>query len=246
MRDMAGSRIELPRKHARWPRVLLFVLVASGTAMLFRQGLVTPALNPLPLIDLARPRPWAVDWRLASIRNYPEVCARTLKAPYIEAQPIPDSPIKNGCGWHNSVRLVSAARVRAGFDKLTCETAVALALWLQDEVQPLAKEILGQQVKTLQSYGSYSCRNIAGNLLLRNVRSQHATANAADISGFTLADGRSISIRRHWGEEFPEGRFLRAIHRAACPYFRLAIGPDYNAAHHDHFHLDRGPFSRCK
>src|SRR4029079_4359848 len=116
---MAGSRIELPRKHARWPRVLLFVLVASGTAMLFRQGLVTPALNPLPLIDLARPRPSAVDWRLASIRNYPEVCARTLKAPYIEAQPIPDSPMKNGCGWHNGVRLVSAAGMPAGFHQLS-------------------------------------------------------------------------------------------------------------------------------
>jgi hypothetical protein len=24
------------------------------------------------------------------------------------------------------------------------------------------------------------------------------------------------------------------------------LGPEYNAAHHDHFHLDRGPLMRCK
>ena len=141
MRRMAGGRSDPLRRRASWPRVLLFVLVASGTAIVFRQGLVPPAVNPLPLIDLAKPRPWLVDWRLASIKNYPEVCARTLKAPNIEAQPIADSPIKNGCGWHNGVRLVSAAGVRAGFDKLTCETAVALALWLQNEVQPFGQRI---------------------------------------------------------------------------------------------------------
>jgi hypothetical protein len=226
--------------------MLLFLVVASGTAILFRQGLVAPAFNPLPLIDLAQSRPWLVDWRLASIKNYPQVCARTLKAPHIEAQSIADSPMKDGCGWHNSVRLVSAGGVRAGFDKLTCETAVALALWLQHEVQPLAREMLGQPVRAIQSYGSYSCRNIIGNRLWSNVRSQHAIANAADIGGFTLADGRTISVRRQWREDTAEGRFLRAVHARACPYFRVVLGPDYNAAHHDHFHLDRGPYSRCR
>lgn len=243
---MVRGNIDPLQRRARWPRVLLFVLVASGTAILFRQGLVAPYLNPLPRIDLARGNPWLVDWRLASIKNYPDLCARTLKAPHIEAQPIADSPVKDGCGWSNGVRLVAAGGVRAGFDKLTCEAAVALALWLEHEVQPLAKEILGQRVTSIQSYGSYSCRNIVGNSLWRNVRSQHATANAADIGGFTLADGRSISVRTHWRGEDAEGRFLRAVHRRACPYFRVVLGPDYNAAHHDHFHLDRGPLSRCK
>ena len=27
---------------------------------------------------------------------------------------------------------------------------------------------------------------------------------------------------------------------------RVAVGPAYNAAHGDHFHFDRGPFSRCR
>jgi hypothetical protein len=234
------------RRRRVWPRLLLFVLIAAGTAIAFRQGLVAPIVNPLPALDLAAPRPWLVDWRLAGIRYQPGVCARTLKAPHIEAEPIADSPIKDGCGWSNSVRLISAGGVRASFEQLTCETAVALALWLEHEVQPAAVEILGQKVASLQTWGSYACRNIIGNPLWSRFRSQHAIANAVDIGGFTLADGRRISVRSHWTSGGAEARFLRAVHARACPYFRAALGPDFNAAHHNHFHLDRGPFSRCR
>jgi hypothetical protein len=154
--------------------------------------------------------------------------------------------MRDGCGWSNGVRLLSAGGVRASYDKLTCETAVALALWLEHEVQPLAQEILGQRVSSIQSFGSFSCRNIVGNAMLRKVRSQHATANAADIGGFNLANGKLVSVRSHWKGEGAEHRFLRAVHARACRYFRVALGPDYNEAHRDHFHLDRGPWSRCR
>jgi len=247
---MPGSNIDQLLRRSRWPRLLLFAVVATGTALgtalAFRQGLVMPALNPLPSIDLAQSGQWLIDWRLASIRRYPEVCARTLKAPHIEAQQIPDSPLVDGCGWSNSVRLASAGGVRAAFDKVTCETAVALALWLEQEVQPAALQHFGQPVRSIHSYGSYACRNIIGSKYWGGVRSQHAIANAVDIAGFTLADGRSISVRAHWHDESKMGQFLRAVHRRACPYFRVALGPEYNAAHHDHFHLDRGPLSRCR
>jgi hypothetical protein len=174
------------------------------------------------------------------------VCARTLKAPHIEAQQVADGDMKDGCGWSNAVRLASAGSVRASFDKLSCETAVALALWLEHDVQPLARKILGQRVASVRSMGSYSCRNVRGNPFWRHRRSQHATANALDIAGFTLADGRQVSVRLHWQGDGIEGRFLREAHARACAYFRAALGPDYNAAHRDHFHLDRGPFSRCR
>jgi hypothetical protein len=225
---------------------LLSALTAAGVALGLRQGLVPPLINPLPTIDLAQPGPWLVDWRLAAIKRYPSVCARTLKAPHIEAQQIADSRLQNGCGWRNGVRLATAGGVRASFDKITCETAVALALWLDHEVQPLAQELLGQRVASVRTFGSYACRNIVGNPFWSHRRSEHATANAADIAGFTLADGRLVSVRRHWRSEGAEGRFLREAHASACRYFRAALGPEYNRAHRDHFHLDRGPFSRCR
>jgi hypothetical protein len=234
------------RRWAAWLCVMTVVLAAAGTALAFRQGLVPPLLNPLPVIDLAVGRPWLIDWRLAGIKRYPSVCARTLKAPHIDAQQIDDGRVEDGCGWANAVRLASAGGVRASYDKLTCEMAVAVALWLEHEVQPLATELLGQRVASIRSLGSYACRNIRGNLRWVHRRSEHAIANAADIAGFTLADGRSVSVRSHWRSEGAEGRFLRQVHARACPYFRAALGPDYNAAHRDHFHLDRGLFSRCR
>lgn len=234
------------RRWAAWLNVVLLLVAAGGVALAFRQGLVPPLLNPLPLIDLGQGRPWLADWRLASIRHYPSMCARTLRAPHIDAQQIADGAVENGCGWTNAVRLVSAGGVRASYDKITCETAVALALWLEHEVQPLAAELLGQRVAAVRSFGSYACRNIRGSPLWGHRRSEHATANAADIAGFTLADGRTVGVRSHWQSTGAEGRFLREAHARACRYFRAALGPDYNAAHRDHFHLDRGHFSRCR
>jgi hypothetical protein len=205
-----------------------------------------PPLNPLSPLDLARPGQWLIDWRLAAIRHHPSVCARTLKAPHIEAQQVPDRPLKDGCGWSNGVRLSAAGGVRAAFDAITCETAVALALWLEHEVQPAARQHLGQPVRSVRSYGGYACRNIVGSSFLSGVRSQHAIANAVDIAGFVLADGRRIGVQGNWHADTGEGRFLRGVHRRACAYFRVVLGPDHNAAHHDHFHLDRGPLSRCR
>ena len=244
---MARGVADPLRRRAVWPRVVLFVLVASGTAMAFREGLVAPRLNPLPEIDLARPGAWLIDWRLAALKHFPAVCARSLESPHIDARQIADSPIENGCGWSNGVRLMEAGGARASFDKITCEMAVAMALWMEHEVQPLALEHLGQRVNGLVSRGSYACRNIVGSVVLSRVRSQHAYANAADIAGFTLADGRQVDILAHWAAaDSAEGRFLREAHRRACRYFRVVLGPDYNVAHRNHFHLDRGPFSSCR
>ena len=236
----------LHRRRSRVPRVILVVLLAVGIGFLFRQGLVPAMLNPLPAIDLGQASPWLVDWRLAALKYSPDQCRRVLVAPHIDAQPIADSPLRNGCGWINGVRMSVAGGVRAGFDKITCEAAAALTLWLEHDLQQVAKDILGQRVTAVQSFGTYACRNIIGNVAWKSWRSQHATANAVDIGSFTLADGRQISVRGHWHGSGPEARFLRAAHSAACRYFRVVLGPEYSTAHHDHFHLDRGPLWRCK
>jgi len=244
---MQRSNPSKPRgRGARVLRFILLALVLGCVAFVFRLGLVPWSLNPLPALDLGQSNPWFADWRLAALKYNPDLCRRVLAQPHIDAQPIADNPLRDGCGWTNSVRMSQAGGVRAGFDKLTCESAAALALWLEHDVQQVAQEILGRRVASVQSFGTYSCRNIVGNPLWKDMRSEHAIANAVDIGGFTLDDGRSISVRAHWRGDSPEARFLKAAHGRACRYFRVALGPDYNAAHHDHFHFDRGPFWRCK
>jgi hypothetical protein len=235
------------RNNWRIPLIIVLALAAgSGCVFMLHMGLLPRAVNSLLAMDFAQPDPWFIDWRLAALRYDAQLCKRTLTPPQIRAQSIPDNPLHNGCGWTNAVRLFEAGGARASFDKITCELAAALALWIEHDVQTLAMQFLGQRVAGVRSLGSFACRNILGNPLWKYRRSEHATANALDISGFTLADGRNISVRSHYHGDSPEARFLRAAHARSCRYFRVAIGPDYNDAHHDHLHLDRGAFSLCK
>lgn len=209
-------------------------------------GIAPRWINPLPRLDLAVARPWFVDFRLAALRQDRELCAATLTKPHIHAQPVDDKASEDGCGWKNAVRISDVAGAAMPVGALTCEMAAALALWVAHDVQPLAQRLFGSPVKRVEHLGGYACRNIIGSKVLKGFRSQHASANAIDISGFLLADGRRIRIARDWKGGDAESRFLEQTHRAACRYFRVALSPEFNAAHHDHFHFDRGPFVRCR
>ena len=68
--------------------------------------------------------------------------------------------------------------------------------------------------------------------------SEHAFGNALDISAFTLADGRKITVKDGW-RGLPEERgFLRDVHAAACQQFTTVLGPGSNVYHADHLHVD--------
>jgi hypothetical protein len=40
--------------------------------------------------------------------------------------------------------------------------------------------------------------------------------------------------------------FLHQVHDDACSVFHVVLGPDYNAVHSTHFHLDMGPSRACR
>jgi hypothetical protein len=226
----------------------LLVLVALGLPVTaaFWFGFVPQRWSPFPPLALSQPANWFLDPRLAALRMDRSLCRAVLSAPYVEAQEIEDQPVRDGCGWTNAVRLKTVGGARLPADKLSCEMAAAMALWVAHEVQPAATKHFGRKVASLQNFGTFSCRNIVGNPLWKGVRSQHATANAIDISGFVLEDGTAISLIKHWTAPEKHAAFLRDVHRGACRLFRSSLGPDYNAAHKDHFHFDRGPLWTCR
>jgi hypothetical protein len=43
-----------------------------------------------------------------------------------------------------------------------------------------------------------------------------------------------------------ERQFLRVVHASACKRFGTVLGPDYNAAHRNHFHVELGGGSFCR
>jgi hypothetical protein len=119
---------------------------------------------------------------------------------------------------------------------LACPMVSALDQWITGSVQPAAMRWFGQPVAEIRQISAYSCRGMNGN---RHARiSEHAFGNALDISAFTLADGRKVTVKDGW-RGLPEERgFLRDVHAAACQQFSTVLGPGSNVYHADHLHLD--------
>ena len=160
--------------------------------------------------------------------------------------PLPDRHYGAGCSTLNAVSMsdLRSDLAEIGLSNLgpvTCPTANAFAGWARYGVDRAARQILGSRLVRIETMGSYSCRNVAGS----SRRSAHATGDAIDVSGFVLADGRRIVLTNAWdGGTSAEREFLRVVHRSACKRFGTVLGPDYNAAHRDHFHLERSGSGR--
>jgi hypothetical protein len=121
----------------------------------------------------------------------------------------------------------------------TCRMASALRRWIDDVVQPSAKRNLDAAIVTLSNASAYACRNQNSSPLGR--LSQHATGNALDVATFVTAKGETVSVLDHWTLDDGRGRFLREVHAGACAIFGTTLGPEANADHKNHFHLDMTP-----
>ena len=161
--------------------------------------------------------------------------------------PLPDKYYGAGCSTTNSVSLSGVGGDNSQFTvtnlgAVACPLANTFAGWARYGVDRAARQILGSPLQRIETMGSYSCRNVAGTGRL----SAHSRAEAVDVAAFVLADGRRISVQGGWNASREEREFLRVIHSSACKRFGTVLGPDYNKAHHDHFHLEHGSGNYCR
>jgi hypothetical protein len=119
---------------------------------------------------------------------------------------------------------------------LRCPMIPAVERWMHQHVLPAAQAHFGQPVVEIKVAASYSCRPI--NHISGGRLSEHGHANALDVSGFRLADGRLITVKGGWSGDPTERSFLRSVHRGGCEIFSTVLGPMADSSHHDHFHLD--------
>jgi hypothetical protein len=204
-------------------------------------------------------------WSDAEIAAAKAKCTETLSGIGLDFEPLP--PIKQGlCGTPAPILLRSLGRdAEVEIDPpatVSCELAKALSDWV-DDLQRDAEALLGSTVVKLRA-SSYVCRNVYDGA--DPPLSQHALANALDLSEFVLASGEHIAVREDWHQrsadaELPlrnpihltnasgslqtvvaslQGKsvFLQSAHENACRIFGTVLGPRANRAHHDHFHLD--------
>lgn len=198
-----------------------------------------PQLFPWTPLDLNDPVGSFTDDKLAALTTDAPRCRALLEAAGTGDVPAPamaaDTP---QCGYQDGIRLGAGdgSRLDYGVSITACPVAAALALWERDILQPAAARHLGSAVVRVRTLGSYSCRRLYGRA--DGAWSEHATANAIDISGFDLADGRTLTLSGNWDGTPGEAAFLREVRDGACTLFRTTLSPDYNAAHADHLHFD--------
>jgi hypothetical protein len=149
--------------------------------------------------------------------------------------PQADRPPRLGPGQRNSVAAFGPVAVKPAAT-LACPIVSALDRWLADSVQPAAIRWFGARVVEIKQISAYSCRGMNGNS--RAHISEHAFGNALDIAGFTLADGRHVSVKDGWQGMPEEQGFLRDVQAAACQQFTTVLAPGSNVHHYDHIHVD--------
>lgn len=221
---------------------LLFALAVLVLAWALRSGLIVvpdawKPWTPLRIDDVPN---LLTRYKLARLARDDAQCRQTLAGATMRYAELPDRDTGPGCGFRNAVRIERTSAAVGEPFSLSCRAAVSLALWERHVLQPEALARFGERVARIEHFGSYACRNVYGRESGR--RSRHATADAFDIAGLVLAGGRRIRVLSGWradgGDD--EAAFLRSLHRGACRWFDTVLGPDYNAAHRDHFHFERG------
>lgn len=201
----------------------------------------------LPQAEAPRRQPVRQSTTTFSPRPDYRQCLAQLGAQHASFMPLADQYFGSGCSNIGTVRLSSlqgdsASLALSNLGPVTCKMANGFAAWARYGVDRAALQILGSHVARIETYGSYNCRNVAGT----NKRSGHATANAIDIAAFVLEDGRRITVQDDWnGGTAAERRFLRVVHTSACKRFGTTLGPGYNAAHSNHFHLEADAGNFC-
>ena len=220
-------------------RLLVLALLALAGLLLWGYERNNPEDMPWGKLDLTRPVGAFTGRKLADLDG--SQCRALMRRAGIRFDALAPRSAGERCGYDDAVRFERSGAVtlayRPGGLATSCPVAAALALWEWHVVQPSALKHFGTKVASVEHFGSYNCRRIYGRA--EGQWSEHSTANAVDIAGFRLADGRRLSVLTDWKDEGPKARFLRDVRDGACGLFATVLSPEYNAAHRDHFHLDQ-------
>ena len=230
---------------------LMVAALAAAVFGVYSGRIVVPEeFNPWAPLRITEAPGFLTPFKLKRATADAQLCQVALEDSGLQYQQVPDRETGQGCGFSNTVRISGivspdgAGKVAMTPFLLSCRAAVSVAMWEQHVVQPAAQLHFSRPVTGLDHLGSYACRNIYHRD--NASRSQHATADALDVAGFRIAGGGRVSVLRDWPRESAEARFLHDVHSGACKLFDGVLGPDYNAAHRDHFHLDRGRHGVCR
>ncbi len=236
------------RKRENRRRFVIGVLIAVTTTVALGELMLDHRhlpWRPLAIDDRAG---FATDFKLRLINLGPASWCRNLleDSRLLRARHIDAHDEEGGCGWPEAYHIEKSGEhslTGSSVYPMRCELASGAHIWITS-IDARARSELGSGLARVHHVGTYSCRRMYNRK--RGKMSKHAYAQAWDVTGFELEDGRVISVLKHWEKRGPKRNFLRAVRDDACRIFNVVLGPDYNAAHRDHFHVDMGGGVACR
>lgn len=226
--------------------ILGLLLICTGLALCVGCGWLPLAdrWNPWAPLDVRDQPNLLTGFKLWRLQHDPALCEQALQTSTLRYVHQADSGEGVQCPLSNALRIQGGEVKPSSSFLASCPLAVAYALFDIHALQPAAQAVFGEQVTRIDHLGSFACRN----LYSRSAAplSQHASANALDIAGFRLADGRRITVLGDWKDQGRNGQFLRRVRDGACQQFNTVLSPDYNAAHRNHLHVDMGRWQVCR
>ena len=228
--------------------VLTFLMLtgAGGYLLLAHPDTpLPPEWNPAVPLDVTAPATPVTSWKLARAQEG-QACLSALATDGGSYSSLPDIEETPRCHIRDRVRVTEVAGIALSPVETRCQTALRLALWVRHGVEPSAREVFGIGGARLHHLSSYNCRPIRTASGAGSRMSSHATADAIDITGVTLADGRRIDLNDDWNGDNASARFLRLIRDHACDWFDTVLGPDFNDLHAGHFHLQSTGWGTCR
>ncbi len=225
-----------------WRRLIfLLLLITTSAATVLHRAWLPPVWDPVEPLDLQAPPNVLRPLKLRLLSSSPALCKAALRtAPlHIHAYsaagsvlcPIPDVMTVSGGPAPGMPEPFLAS----------CRLAVRWSLF-ETEIAPIVRDAFGTELRRIRQAGSFACRDIRDH---PGVRSSHASADAIDVSGFLLADGREISVSS-WNSHDQRGVFLHTVRDHACRLFGIVLSPDYNSLHATHLHLQATGFGLCR
>lgn len=226
----------------RWAAFLLLLVALGVLASPVGQPLIPAAWHPFAPFRVSDPVTPLTRWKMRTVMADADLCRAAL-AETVDFDVRPNREVSEVCHIRQRVVVRRIGGMRTSGIDTRCDLALRTAMWEQHGVQMAAEEHLGTQVTALNTIGSYNCRSIRGATARM---SKHATAEALDVTGFRLASGGTVSLIRDWDGAPNRAAFLRAVRDSSCTWFRTTLGPDYNALHRDHFHLQSSGWGTCR
>ena len=225
--------------------VIALTLTAAAAFWLFER--LPAQYNPFAPLSIDDPPTLVTRYKLRQMANHPQACLALLQQAQARGQlNFRKSPDTSGdCPLTHVVRVQSFGRVRLSNSFLaSCPLALSSTMFVHQRAVPLAQSMYGSELTRITHLGSFACRNIYHREGAR--RSEHATADALDISGFSFANKQQLSILKGWQANGKGRDYLYAVFDNSCQFFGNSLGPEYNAAHADHFHLGMRGYGICR